>query len=1235
MIILWIISAIRIQDFAKNDVMKLNLNTKRFFTILVALILPVLMQGQTQYDYYDDGAVYGGVDRALNGILIIGGLVVVLVVIILILGGMAKIYYWFNPEANPDYKRAMASKKREGEREKIRETETPIVNRNLSETSNEVKPEPSSRESIRSEERGSIVSFQKLSDDEIEIIRSIINPLKEETEELKYDLDCKYGNACYTKDFKKFIRLSFSYCYIADGTRAILKILNGTETICSNAINSKYQEQISLPNSLLYIGDNAIECESLKEIILPQSLRYIGDSAFWGCENLQKITIPNGVSHIGVAAFSNTGIKEIVCNSPTFSINNYCLFDDTGHRMIKYFGSEDSVIVPPNVNDITGAFAGCKDIEHVTLPQGLTHIGERTFMNCSRLKTVVIQNGLREIGRSAFSQCMSLEYLIIPEGVKVIKEFCFNSCQNLRYIVLPSTIEQIGPENPEFFNIGIFDKKCISLKYIFIPKGTKEKFKKFFSENKLVEDTPVVFFAKNKEYEAETIPDEDLETAITEQDVKKGWSDELGVRYSADGKRLLYSSRRIGNTIYTSGIKDYTVKDGTVVICDNAFESGALISIYLPDSIKKIGNSAFSGCNSLKQINIPSNVAYFGESVFNDCSSLEHVDIPSSTQIIRKSSFRNCSSLKDIKLPPEVKEILDAAFYNCNHLKDLHLPEGLEYIGNNAFGNCSRIQEITIPYSVKEIAGNPFGAEHNTVICKSPKYVVYNGGLYTSDKKTFLSCLSNEVAFDVVDGVEIVSDGAFYSNRHLQKINLPQSLIEIGDGAFWGCDFVRIQLPNSIKRIGEFAFCNCEQLSKIVLPDKLEYLGKNAFWSCRRIYELELPKALKKIEEESFGGCSSLKSISILNSEIVIDEKAFAFLDSLERIEFNGCPPNINEAIFNQLFNLKEITVPRGTKKKFCDLLPSKKDIIKIKVKTVQDDNASTLELSTIVNDSDKMDSWKDDSDVIYSKDGKKLLTCSYKESVNDPIEDEFGNKMVVLNNRLVDYDDINAFMDRMESQFYYEVTPGTEVICDKAFSRCENLTEIIIPESVKAIGIRAFEDCKSMKKFVFPSNVEIINEYCFIACRNLMSISFPESLSIIEKCAFVGCENIKRLEFPSSLKKIGESAFRGCPLEEIVLPDCLEEVGPFAFGHTKINELTVPASVKKIGRKAFADCDKLNKIIFEGEVIECDSSVFSTVINEYGEYGKKQLDVILVPRGTKNAYMSKLPDYQENIIEV
>lgn len=1216
--------------------MKPNSNSKRFFATLVALVLPVLLLGQTQYDYYDDGAVAGGVDRALKGIIIIGGIIAVVIVLALILYVVAKVYLWFNPVANPEHKRTMAAT--EKEREMTVGKGNTKEKDNLSVTSNEEKPISKNADTVESEVVNPAFPVSRLSNDELECIKSLINPSKEETEKTKTDLNCKYGFACYTQDYKKFVRLSFSYCYIEEGTKAILKVLDGTETICSNAINSDYQQQVILPDSLLYIGDNSIKCKSLKEIILPQSLKFIGDFAFFGCENLQKITIPYGVSHIGVAAFSNTGIKEIVCNSPVFSIKDHCLFGDSGHRMIKYFGSTDKVIVPSDVNDINGAFAGCKDIEHITLPQGLAIIGDQSFLNCTRLKEIVIQNGLQKIGRCAFMQCQSLDHIVIPEGVTAIEEFCFNYCQNLRYIVLPGTIEQIGSNDPEFSSFGIFDDNCISLSHIFIPEGTKEKFKKFFSEEILVEGTPDEYFAGVQEREITTIAEENLITNTTKQDIQEGWTDEFGYRYSADGRRLL------SRTGFFQVVKDYQVKEGTVVICDGVFKDSSLETIDLPDSVKKIGDSAFSGCKHLKRIKIPSTINYFGTGVFSGCSSLQSISLPFSLEMIRKYMFNGCSSLKEINIPLGVKEIHERVFYNCSSLKELIIPEGVEFIGDNAFGGCSKVQEITLPTTLREIEGNPFGntissigEKQYSVTCKSLHFSNENGALYNIDKKTLVSCLSGETRFEVVEGTIKIGDGAFYGNSCLESIVLPSTIVEIGNNAFYGCYFTRILLPDSIKRIGDFAFGNCEFLSKIVFPKGLEFLGKEAFWGCKRITELVLPKTLRQIEKQSFGSCESMKRITILNPNIIIDDEAFSFSE-VQQIEFAGIPSAVNGDPFCWTDNLKEIFVPWGTKKHFCLLFPSKKDIIKTKSKTKDTTKQEQLDLSTEITEKDKaeIEAYKNGSDFIYTKDGRKLLSCECKETLDQPLpfEDENGRRVVFYNNHVMGYDEYNSMMDRWDDEFYYEVTPGTVIICDKAFSRCENLGDILIPESVKAIGLRAFEDCKSLKQFIFPSEVKVVKEYCFIACTSLKSVKLPDSLETIEKCAFGACSKLNKIEFPETVKIIGFAAFQGCPLLEINLPKNLEIIEAMAFCYTKIKELKIPKEVKVIGRKAFLDCFNLRQIEFEGVDVECDNAAFVISTDAEGHYRKMQLDTIYVPNGTKSIFASKFPDYQEIIIE-
>lgn len=330
----------------------------------------------------------------------------------------------------------------------------------------------------------------KLSEEEI---KSLIDPETSREEKTNVDFEQKFGMACYSSDYKKFLRLDFRY-YVKRNEDKVLKILEGTKSICSDAVSSELLEQIMLPRSLVCIGKRAFNCRAIKDIILPASLQYIGDSAFCFCEKLNKITIPPNVSYIGVSAFSNTGLKKIVNYSPYFRIKNDCLYDEKQQRLIRYFGSETEFEVPFGVTEITGAFSGCDSLEKIILPRSLKSFGLFTFMNCSNLKEIIIQRGLIEIGPAAFRGCRNLERIVIPNGVKVIGDDCFEYCENLRYIVMPDTIEHI---DGDIFRLHYSMGKCISLKYIFIPQGTKEKFLKFFPENLLVEGSPEDYFNSN------------------------------------------------------------------------------------------------------------------------------------------------------------------------------------------------------------------------------------------------------------------------------------------------------------------------------------------------------------------------------------------------------------------------------------------------------------------------------------------------------------------------------------------------------------------------------------------------------------------------------------------------------------------------------------------------------------------------------------------------------------------
>ena len=90
---------------------------KRFVLFIISVFTQILLVAQTQHDYMDDDAVAGGADRALNGIIIIAVLIIAAIVLLLVVGGILNVYYWFNPKADPNYKRVLAKQEQERKHE--------------------------------------------------------------------------------------------------------------------------------------------------------------------------------------------------------------------------------------------------------------------------------------------------------------------------------------------------------------------------------------------------------------------------------------------------------------------------------------------------------------------------------------------------------------------------------------------------------------------------------------------------------------------------------------------------------------------------------------------------------------------------------------------------------------------------------------------------------------------------------------------------------------------------------------------------------------------------------------------------------------------------------------------------------------------------------------------------------------------------------------------------------------
>ena len=326
-----------------------------------------------------------------------------------------------------------------------------------------------------------------------------------------------------------------------------------------------------------------------------------------------------------------------------------------------------------------------------------------------------------------------------------------------------------------------------------------------------------------------------LSTKKTEEDLINSFTDEYGVKYSRDRKRLLEAN---------SGLRGgYLVKNGTQVICNNAFLfCESLSSIAIPDSVTSIGGSAFGNCESLKSIVIPTGVTSIGDRAFENCKFLSSIVIPDSVTRIGDCAFGGCESLSSIVIPTGVTSIRDSAFENCKSLSSIVIPDSVTSIECDAFWGCESLSSIVIPDSVTSIGDHAFSD------CESLSSIVIPNSVTRIGYGAFGGCESLS-SIVIPTGVTSIRDSAFKVCKSLSSIVIPDSVTSIECDAFWGCESLSsIVIPNSVTSIGDHAFSDCESLSSIVIPNSVKSIGGMAFMGCT-----SLPSSVREDIISRFG----------------------------------------------------------------------------------------------------------------------------------------------------------------------------------------------------------------------------------------------------------------------------------------------------------------------------------------------------------------------------------------------
>ena len=443
-------------------------------------------------------------------------------------------------------------------------------------------------------------------------------------------------------------------------------------------------------------------------------------------------------------------------------------------------------------NNLARAFFKNESLVTVKLPESMTEVGEDIFADCKTLRGVKLPEGVAHIEGAAFQGCNILEKLNFPAKLTSVGDNAFRSCLSLELDNLPNSLLYVGREafcdvplkalkldRKVEMGAGAFSNTPITEIEMATPCDSilGETFSNCPNLTKITIGEGLKYIGYNA-FSNSPIKEANLPSTL--RDISSyaflGYSSYCPFINDIQPENHIRYIGKVAYQCVDRDLEEYTIKDGTVTLADELFESSQGNAFHIPASVEQIGNRAF---------------AY--------------------TQI---------------KALPEMlglKRIGGEAFYGCKNLKKLTIPETVEYIGGGAFYGCSNIWSLT--YNAINAECESF-MEPNAPLEK----IVIGDKVRRLPRGIFSGREFTEVALPAC--LERIDDYAFSGCENLTTINLSDSIRYIGDNAFYGCSSLKnIHWPLRLTTIGSRAFRQTA-LETISLPEGVTSVGDGAFYIC-------------------------------------------------------------------------------------------------------------------------------------------------------------------------------------------------------------------------------------------------------------------------------------------------------------------------------------------------------------------------------------------------------------------
>lgn len=535
---------------------------------------------------------------------------------------------------------------------------------------------------------------------------------------------------------------------------------------------SEKLKKIELADTIKFIGDEAFAWSGVTEVTMPQSLEYLG-SAFWNCRSLKTVTLNDGLKEIG-AAFLDTSIEKLRIPSSVVKIGSEMCwgcnllrevsFAEIGK--VKYIGDR--------------AFRSTR-IKNIEIPDTVEYIGKEAFYYCSSLSSVILPSGLKNLGASCFYRCGKLNLIVLPEALASIGEKCFQYT-SIEEITLPKNLKYISGHTfvgcKNLADVTLNSKSCEAGYGVWLLQDVLENGKNV----KL--SVRSVTVGEDVEYLGQYLLSDIIAEKITiEQNVK---SIHAKCFEDAEINEIYFNSndcRFVDCEEWEGGIE----RDPNRFLGTNSpFSYMTVYYFTFGDKIDRIPSWFFCNARSIIEVKIEGKVKSIGDGAFYHLNKLAEITIPSSVESIGKYSFLECIRLHTVNMSENVSLISDYAFWHCADLTEFNWNSETKTIGKNAFQWCSNLKNFDFENAVftqgsfSGVAAEKlrFGLDEKTENVDIPD-------------ESFMAC-ENLDTVAIGDSVQSINSRAFADCKNLETAAIADSVTEIADDAFEGCEKLTI-----------------------------------------------------------------------------------------------------------------------------------------------------------------------------------------------------------------------------------------------------------------------------------------------------------------------------------------------------------------------------------------------------------------------------------------------------------